>query len=144
MLHKLFFSWAYYFTFICEKSSSIGVSLQSKFIFNLIYHFLSLISLINHSFPSKGHFVIIARSQTLNFVEKVSEFFSSIHFNCKSSSQETGTGTFQAHKNHVTFGVFLTIYQLSFVTTICTKIYHGKIFFFLFTFTQPALTETTS
>jgi len=86
--------------------------------FSLTYHFLSFISEIIHSFPSKGHFVMTAISQTLNFVENVSEFFSSIHLSCANSSPETGTGTFQAPRKPVTFGVFLTIYQLSFVTTI--------------------------
>ena len=56
------------------------------------------------------------------FVEKVSEFFLTVHFNCPNSSLLTGTGIFQAQRNQVTFGVFLTIYQLSLVTTIFTKI----------------------
>jgi hypothetical protein len=87
-------------------------------IFNFKIHFLSFISEIIHSFHSKGPFVIVAISQTLYFDEKVSAFFSSIHFNCANSSPETGTGTFQAPRKPVTFGVFLTIYQLSFVTSI--------------------------
>ncbi|MDP2396499.1 MAG: hypothetical protein Q8S84_07635 [bacterium] len=77
-------------------------------------------------------------------VSKVSECSKIFHFNFSNSAQDTGTGIFQAHKNHVTFGVFLTIYQLSFVTFICTNIYQGRIFFFFVTFFPHALTETTS
>ncbi|MBT3853440.1 hypothetical protein HOF65_05735 [bacterium] len=77
-------------------------------------------------------------------VSNVSDCSSIFHFNFSNSSHETGTGIFHAHKNHVTFGVFLTIYQLSLVTSICTKIYHGNIFFFLVTFSPQALTDTTS
>jgi len=51
---------------------------------------------------------------------------------------------FQAPKNQVTFGVFLTTYQLSLVTIICTNIYQGKIFAFLTDFVQLALVDTTS
>jgi hypothetical protein len=92
----------------------------------------------------KGHLIIVARSQILYLVSKVSDFSSTFHFNCLSSAHETGTGIFQAHKNQVTFGVFLTIYQLSLVTFICTSIYHGSIFFFFFTFSQFALIDKTS
>jgi hypothetical protein len=88
--------------------------------------------------------MIVAISQTLYLLSKVSECSSILPFNFSSSSQETGTGIFHAHKNHVTFGVFLTTYQLSFVTFICTKIYHGSIFFFFVTLFHHALIDTTS
>jgi len=120
------------------------VSLPSKLIFTFTNHFLSFISVITHSFPSNGPFIIRALSQSLYFVAKVSAFCSTFPLNCSNSAPDTGTGIFQAPKNPVTFGVFLTIYQLSFVTTIWTKIYPGRIFFFLFTFTPHALTFTTS
>jgi len=87
---------------------------------------------------------MIAISQTLYLESNVSAFSSTFHLSCLSSSHETGTGIFHAHRNHVTFGVFLTIYQLSFVTTISTNIYQGRIFFFFFTFSQDAFTDTIS
>jgi hypothetical protein len=87
---------------------------------------------------------MIALSPTLYFDAKVSAFCSTFPTSLSNSSGVTGTGIFPAHKNPVTFGVFLTIYQLSFVTTILTRIYQGRILFFLFTFTPPARTETTS
>jgi hypothetical protein len=83
-------------------------------------------------------------SQTLYLVSKVSDCSSIFPFNLANSSHDTGTGIFQAHKNQVTFGVFLTMYQLSLVTFICTKIYQGSIFFFFVTFVHPDLIDTTS
>jgi len=71
-------------------------------------------------------------------------FFCEYSLKFSSSSPLTGTGTVPAPRNHVTFGVLRTIYQLSFVTTMRTRIYPGNIFFFFLTFTPPARTETES
>lgn len=54
----------YLFTLIHPNSSSIGVSLHNKLIFNLTIHFLSLTSVITHSFPSNGPLVTKAVSPT--------------------------------------------------------------------------------
>jgi hypothetical protein len=69
-------------------------------------------------FHSNTHDLIIASSHFLKSVEYVFACSSIFHFNFSSSSPDTGTGIFQAHKNQVTLGVFLTIYQLSLFTII--------------------------
>jgi len=100
-------------------------------------------SIMIQSLHLNAHSVTFTKSHTLNLVLISFVLFASIVVNLLYSSSVTGTGTVHAPKNQVTLGVLRTIYQLSSVTNIFTRIYPGNTFLFVVTFFHHALIFVT-